>query len=52
MRYTAKKTGHNTWNVHDSQRGVTILKTVSPNAKYNEPTVKTVVALLNKLEQE
>lgn len=46
-RFSVKKSGGSTWNVYDSQRGVTILKTVSPNAVYNESTVREVVNLLN-----
>lgn len=46
-RYKALKTGGETWNVYDGQRGCSVLRTLSPNASYNKSTVDEVVSLLN-----
>jgi hypothetical protein len=47
MRYIVYKTGHNTVGVYDNNRKCCIVKSVSPNAKYNIETVTLIVKLLN-----
>ena len=44
QRYEAtQKTGNGSWSVLDNDKGVTVLKSVSPNASYNESLAKKVV---------
>jgi hypothetical protein len=47
MRYVVYKTGQNTVGVYDNNRKCCIVKSVSPNAKYNIETVTLIVKLLN-----
>lgn len=46
-RYKAVRTGANTWNVYDTEKKCAVVKSVSPQAKYNEKTCKVIVLLLN-----
>lgn len=51
-RYEVKKVGVNgTYAVYDKVRKVTVLKSVTPQATYNEQVCKEAVYGLNKLNE-
>lgn len=46
-RYQAKKSGENTWSIYDNVRKCSIVKSMSPQAKYNQQVVEQIAKLLN-----